>query len=190
MRKNLLIGSVAAVAAAGLMLYLKGRSVSIPRGATAVKPFDLSRYLGTWYEIARKDYRFEKNMSNVTATYSLTPKGEVLVDNRGYDEEAGEWRESTGKAKFVGDKTTGRFRVSFFPFIYAGYNVIDIDDDYQHALVVGDNLDYIWFLSRTPELPESVRERFMTKAENLGYEITSLIWTTHDRKEPEPEVVS
>ncbi|WP_073081344.1 lipocalin family protein [Chitinophaga jiangningensis] len=182
MRKNLIIGSAAAVAAAGVMLYLKGRSVSIPRGATPVQPFDLSRYLGTWYEIARKDYRFERNMSNVTATYSLTPKGEVLVDNRGYDEATGEWRESTGKAKFVGDKTTARFRVSFFPFIYAGYNVIDIDDDYQHALVVGDNLDYIWFLSRTPELPESVRERFMAKAEELGYLITSLIWTTHDRK--------
>ncbi|WP_291912002.1 lipocalin family protein [Chitinophaga sp. CB10] len=181
MRKNLLIGGAAAVAAAGVALYLKGRSVSIPRGATAVQPFDLAKYLGKWYEIARKDYRFEKNMSNVTATYSLTPKGEVRVDNRGFDEAAGEWRESAGRAKFVKDKSLGRFMVSFFPFIWAGYNVIEVDDDYQHALVVGDNLDYIWFLSRTPELPEPVRERFMMRAEELGYGLGSLIWTVHDR---------
>ncbi|WP_317125927.1 lipocalin family protein [Chryseobacterium bernardetii] len=60
-------------------------SVGIPRGAVAVKNFDIKKYLGRWYEIARFDYKFEKNMDNVTAEYSENPNGSIQVRNKGYD---------------------------------------------------------------------------------------------------------
>lgn len=178
-KRKLLIG---AALAAGAFLYIKGRTVSIPKGAVAVKPFKLKKYLGTWYEIARMDYRFERNMKNVSATYSLKPNGEVKVDNKGYDTALHQWKESVGKAKFVKDKTEARFMVSFFPFIYAGYNVIDIDDTYENALVVGDDLHYIWILSRGTTISAEMKERFLDKARSLGYVTEDLIWTTHDQQ--------
>ncbi|MFB6454903.1 lipocalin family protein [Chitinophaga sp. Hz27] len=179
MRRKLLTG---AALAAGVLLYVKGRSVSIPKGATAVRPFKLKKYLGTWYEVAHLDYRFESNMKNVSATYSLTPGGKINVDSKGFDESLKKWKIFSGKAKFVKDKAEGRFMVSFFPFIYAGHNVIDISDDYDYALVAGDNLHYLWIFSRTTAIPEDIKNRFLAKAKGLGYEVKALRWTKHDAK--------
>ncbi|MDQ1095307.1 MULTISPECIES: lipocalin family protein [Chryseobacterium] len=164
----------------GLVL-LNSCSVGIPKGATAVKNFDADRYLGKWYEIARFDYRFEKDMDNVTATYSKNPDGSIKVDNRGYNYVKKEWKESIGEARFVNDQTEARLKVSFFKPIWAGYNVIEIDDDYQYALVVGNNLKYIWILSRTTTIPEHIRQKFLEKAKSIGYNTDELIWVKHNQ---------
>ncbi|MDN3694379.1 lipocalin family protein [Chryseobacterium tructae] len=156
-------------------------SVGIPRGAVAVQNFDVKKYLGRWYEIARFDYRFEKNMDNVTAEYSENPDGTVHVKNKGYDYTKKLWQESIGEAKFVKDKTEARLKVSFFKPIWAGYNVIDIDEDYQYALVAGSSLKYLWILSRTTSLPESIRQRFIEKAQKIGYNTDKLIWVKHNQ---------
>ena len=161
-------------------LIFNSCSVGIPKGATAIKNFNSDKYLGKWYEIARFDYKFEKNMDNVTANYSLNSDGTIQVQNRGYDYVKKEWKESIGEARFVNDKSEARLKVSFFKPIWAGYNVIDIDDDYQNALVVGNSTKYIWILSRNKEIPNSIKERFLVKAQKLGYNTDDLIWVKHN----------
>jgi apolipoprotein D and lipocalin family protein len=166
--------------ALGLIIF-NSCSVRIPRGASAVKNFALKKYLGKWYEIARFDYRFEKNMDNVTAEYTENPDGTVQVRNKGYDYTKKVWNESIGEAKFVKDPTEARLKVSFFKPIWAGYNVIDIDEDYQYALVAGSSLKYLWILSRTTTIPESIRLRFLQKAKKIGYNTDELIWVKHNQ---------
>lgn len=161
-------------------LIFRSCAVGIPRGAKAVTNFNAEKYLGKWYEIARFDYKFEKNMDHVTATYSQNPNGTIRVDNKGYDYIKKEWKESIGEAKFVNEKSEARLKVSFFKPIWAGYNVIDIDDDYQHALVAGSSLKYLWILSRNKQIPESIRLRFLEKAKRIGYNTDDLIWIKHN----------
>ncbi|WPQ60564.1 lipocalin family protein [Chitinophaga sancti] len=165
--------------AAGLILYKSMTSVSIPPGAKAVSPFDVERYLGKWYEIARLDYKFEKNLKNVTATYSLNENGSIRVDNKGYNYLQEEWKESVGKARFVGSPEEGRLKVSFFGPFYAGYNVIALDDEYRYALVAGDNLNYLWILSRETTIPDDIKENYIKKANMIGFDTSELLWTDH-----------
>jgi apolipoprotein D and lipocalin family protein len=154
--------------------------VSIPKGAIAVSPFQKDRYLGKWYEIARMDFKFEKNLDHVTATYSLNTNGTIRVDNKGYNYLKKEWKESIGKAKFVDDQNTARLKVSFFGPFYAGYNVIAIDPDYKYVMVAGNNLDYLWLLSREKEIPINIKTAYLKQAASLGYQINKLIWTKQD----------
>ncbi|MCB0515909.1 MAG: lipocalin family protein [Chitinophagales bacterium] len=157
---------------------------AIPEGATAVHDFVLEKYLGKWYEIARLDYYWEnKNLTNVFAEYSLREDGMVAVKNSGFDEKKEKWEESEGKAKFRGDNTLAAFDVSFFGPIYGGYNVVSVDDDYQYALVFGRNLDYIWLLSRTTEMPEHIKEKYLKIAQNIGYETDKLTWVSQDKNQ-------
>lgn len=163
----------------GLLIF-NSCSVGIPKGAKAVENFDSNKYLGKWYEIARFDFRFEKNLDNTTAQYELNESGNIKVTNRGYNYVKKEWKQSVGEAKFVGDKKTARLKVSFFKPIWAGYNVIDLDEDYKYALIAGNNLDYLWILSREKTIPESFKQRFLEKAQKLGYKTENLIWVKHD----------
>ncbi|PPL02748.1 lipocalin family protein [Parapedobacter indicus] len=153
---------------------------SIPKKAKPIGNFKLDRYLGKWFEIARFDYRFEKNLNNVTAEYSLNDDGTVNVINRGFHMVKRQWKSARGKAKFRKDKQTAALKVSFFGPFYSGYNVIAIDKDYQYALVAGESLKYLWILSRTPEIPDHIKQDYLSKAKNVGYDISKLIWVAHD----------
>ncbi len=155
--------------------------VTLPQGAKAVTPFDKERYLGKWYEIARLDFKFERNLDNTSAEYSLNANGSIKVDNRGYNYKTGKWKQAIGKAKFVGDENVARLKVSFFGPFYAGYNVIALDDDYQYALVAGNNLKYLWILSRQTSIPDSVKQDYLEIAKKLGYKTDDLIWVAHDK---------
>lgn len=168
-----------ALGASAVLFFLA--SGTIPKKAVAVKPFDAKKYLGKWYEIARLDYKWEKHLDNVTATYSLKPNGDIRVDNKGYNIKKNRWEESAGKAKPAGDPNEGALKVSFFGPFYAGYNVIAIDQDYQYALVAGDNLDYLWLLSREKTIPEAVKADYLKQAEAVGYTIDNLVWVKHDK---------
>ncbi len=156
-------------------------SVGVPKGATAVKDFDADKYLGKWYEIARFDFRFEKNLNNVTATYSKKDNGNIKVENKGYNYLKKKWSESDGEAKFVDDENIAMLKVSFFKPIWAGYNVIDIDEDYKCALVTGSNLDYLWILSREKTIPAKIKQRFLEKAKKIGYDTEKLVWVEHTK---------
>lgn len=171
--KKVLIGLSLTIT--GIFL-LNSCAVGVPKGAEAVTNFDADKYLGKWYEIARFDFRFEKNLNQVTATYSNKENGNIKVENRGYDYVKNKWKESIGEAKFVKSPDIAELKVSFFKPIWASYNVIDIDKDYKYALVVGNNKDYMWILSREKTIPETYKQRFLDKAKSLGFETENLVW--------------
>lgn len=155
---------------------------TIPNGAIAVKPFDKERYLGKWYEIARKDFKYERGLNNTTAEYSLNNDGTIKVDNQGYNIMKGEWTQAIGKAKFVGEANIAMLKVSFFGPFYSGYNVIAIDDEYKYALVAGKSLKYLWILSREVNIPEEIKDKYLKIAEEIGYNIDDLIWVEHNKQ--------
>ncbi|TCV03694.1 apolipoprotein D and lipocalin family protein [Samsonia erythrinae] len=157
-------------------LFSTACSVTPPDNVTVVEKVDINRYLGTWYEIARLDHRFERNMERVTATYSLRDDGGVKVVNRGFNTDKQEWKESTGKAYFTGSPQRGALKVSFFGPFYGGYNIIELDEDYRYALICGPNRNYLWILSRTPTLDDATRDKLVATAKRYGFPTESLIW--------------
>ena len=161
---------------AGIALLLYSCKSKIPEKAVAVTNFDKAKYLGKWYEIARLDYKWEKNLNNVTAEYSLNEDGTIKVDNKGYNVKKDKWEESIGKAKFVKKDNVGMLKVSFFGPFYSGYNVVAIDPDYKYALVAGESLKYMWILSRETSIPENIKLDYLRKAQEIGYDISELVW--------------
>ena len=160
-------------------IFVLAGCTGVPEGVETVDGFELDRYLGTWYEIARLDHRFERGLSDVTATYSMRDDGGVRVVNRGRNEE-GEWDEAEGKAYFVDASDQGRLKVSFFGPFYGGYNVIELDKaGYEYSLVSGPGRSFLWILARTPELDQQTLDRLVSKARKLDYPVDELIYVDH-----------
>ena len=176
-KKILALGSAALLTAT---LFAINSCSSIPNGAKAVKNFDKEKYLGNWFEIARLDFVFEKNLNNTTAEYVLNEDGSIKVINRGYNYIKNKNVASTGKVKFVGDENEGKLKVSFFGPFYSGYNVLAIDVNYKYALVTGKNLKYMWLLSRDKTMPENIKNDYLKIAKDLGYDTSALIWVKHN----------
>lgn len=173
------------MAVLSFLTMLFGCATKPPEGVTPVREFELSRYLGKWYEIARLDHRFERGLSNVSATYAKRADGGIGVLNQGYDAAAGKWKRAEGKAYFLGDDRVGSLKVSFFGPFYGGYHIIELDKkDYAHALVCGPSRSYLWILARTPTLPRAAIDRLMSMAKRLGFPVGDLIFVDHDRTPP------
>lgn len=164
-----------------LLAALTAACTQIPEGVQAIQGFDADRYLGTWYEIARLDHRFERGLEDVSATYSARDDGGIDVVNRGYDVARGEWREIKGRAKFRGDRHTASLGVSFFGPFYGGYNVVELDDGYEIALISGPTRSYLWILARRPDPPRAEVERLVRRAAELGFDTGSLIYVPQGR---------
>ncbi len=165
-------------------LSLAGCSTAPPDGLRPVTSFDLNRYLGQWYEIARLDHSFERGMSDVNATYQLNDDGSVKVINRGYDTQKQAWKEAIGRALFIGDPGTASLKVSFFGPFYGGYHVIALDQqNYRWSLVAGPDRDYLWILARDKTLPAEVREKLVGQAKALGFATDKLIWVEQSRND-------
>lgn len=163
------------LALAALSLPLLSTAQDVQYNNTPVSEFDISRYLGTWYEIARFDHSFERGMDNVTAEYLLREDGMIDVINTGWKD--GKLKVADGKAKQPFPKTDpGHLAVSFFMFFFSDYNVMMIDDNYQVSLVGSRSPKYLWILSRTPELSDSVLDAVLEEASSRGYDINDLIW--------------
>ena len=161
------------------LLTLLGGCVSRQPFVPPVTDFDLDRYLGTWYEIARLDHSFERGLTRVSAEYSLRPDGGVRVLNRGFNAAKKRWQEAEGRAYFVLDPTTAYLKVSFFGPFYGAYIVTELDPEFEYALVSGPNHDYLWILARTPHLEATVRDRLVARAKALGFATDELIWVEH-----------
>lgn len=159
-------------------------STQPPAGVQAVTPFELARYQGRWYEIARMDHRFERGMSDVSATYTPQPDGSVRVLNRGYDGEQGRWREAIGRAVFTGATSTGSLKVSFFGPFYGGYHIAAMDKDYRWSLVIGPDRSYCWILARERQLTPQQRSSILASARDLGIDTAALIWVSQQRQDP------
>ena len=155
--------------------------LGMPENIHPVKNFEIEKYLGKWYEIARLDHSFERGLENVTAEYSLRPDRGVDVTNRGFSVTDNEWNEAEGKAYFVDDSSLGYLKVSFFGPFYGSYVVFELDkENYQYAFVSGPDLSYLWLLARTPELPEEIVDRFIERATSLGFATDELIMVIQD----------
>jgi len=154
---------------------------TIPGGISAIHQFDKNKYLGKWYEIARLDFKFERDLNNTTAEYSINSNGTINIFNKGYNTKKHKWKSITGKAKFVNEETIAMLKVSFFGPFYSGYNVIAIDKEYKYALIAGKNLKYLWILSRNSTIPEDVKTNYLELAKSVGYSINELVWVEHDK---------
>jgi apolipoprotein D and lipocalin family protein len=160
-------------------LFVAG-CTGMPQGVTPVSGFEVNRYLGEWYEIARLDHSFERGLEKITAQYSLNPDGSLRVLNRGFDVASGQWREAQGKARFIDDPTTGRLKVSFFGPFYGAYNIIKLDHSgYRYALVCGPDTSYLWILARSPDLDQAVVNELVSYAADLGFDTSQLIYVQH-----------
>ena len=163
------------------VLFLAG-CVGIPENVSPVDNFNLDKYLGRWYEIARLDHSFERGLTLVTADYSMQADGGVRVLNRGYSIENKTWKEAEGKAYFVKGTDQGYLKVSFFGPFYGSYIVIGLDHEkYQYSLVSGPSKSYLWILSRTPRMDEEIKNKLINKASVSGFDTSKLIFLTHNK---------
>lgn len=170
---------IAILAGAGL-IYCFTADKGSPYQDLAVKDLDVDQYVGKWYEIARFDFKHEKDLKNVTAEYSKRDDGKIQVLNKGYNFVKNEWEDAKGKAKFVKEPTIGALKVSFFGPFYAEYNVVMKEDDYSSVLIFGESTKYMWILSRTKTISEDIKTKYVNYAQENGFPTENLVWTVQD----------
>ena len=141
-----------------------------------IDTLDLNRYLGEWYEIARFDHSFERGMEQTKAVYTLREDGKIDVLNTGIKD--GKPKEAKGKGKLT--DTPALLRVSFFGPFYSDYRVMLLDSAYQYALVGSGSDDYLWILSRTPQLADDDKVTILNEAKRRGYDTEKLIWVKQE----------
>ncbi|MES9970342.1 MAG: lipocalin family protein [Candidatus Thiodiazotropha sp.] len=154
----------------------------LPQGVAPIEGFEIDRYLGTWYEIARLDHPFERGLDKVTATYALRKDGGIDVVNRGYSAKDKRWKEAQGKAYFVDEKNQGHLKVSFFGPFYSSYVIFELDKtNYQYAFVSGYNHNYLWLLAREPRVDKETIQRFLDLSRSLGFATEDILLVSQDR---------
>mgnify|MGYP001829060870 CR=1 FL=1 len=164
----------------GVATILTG-CTGIPEGLAPVTGFEPDRYLGKWYEIARLDHSFERNMSNVSATYTRGENADIQVQNRGFNTKNDKWKQIEGRARLIGSDTVGSLKVSFFGPFYGGYHIIELDkQNYNYSMVAGPSRSYLWILSRSKMLDESIYAELVSKASELGFDTKQLIKVEHN----------
>lgn len=143
---------------------------------TVVKELNIEKYLGKWYEIARFDHRFERDLVGVTANYSWREDGKIKVVNAGYKNTLdGKRSEAVGKAKIPDPNVPSKLKVSFFWFFYGDYFVLELDKDYQWAVVGSSSDKYLWILSRTPQMKQELYDTILKNLTKRGYDVSQLI---------------
>jgi apolipoprotein D and lipocalin family protein len=140
-----------------------------------VPSVDLQKYMGTWYEIASFPQKFQKGCHCTTAEYVMTDKGYVKVINTcRKDSPDGKIKVANGKAFIVAGSNNAKLRVQFFWPFRGDYWIIDLAPDYSYAVVGEPGRDYLWILSRTPELNESLFEQIVDRCLQKGFDTTRL----------------
>ena len=167
-----------------------GAPVGVPQ---TVERVDLQRYQGTWYELARLPMFFQRNCAQAEAHYALQADGMLAVRNRCQTLQ-GEWQEASGQAFAQQAGQTDKLWVRFdnwfsrlFPDLTRGdYWVLYLDDDYRVALVGNPDRQYLWLLSRTPQVSAKTREQLLSIARERGYATEGLIWRVADQSIGQP----
>ena len=160
-----------------------------------VPDVDLSKYAGLWYEIARLPNRFQNDCAgDVTASYTVLDNGDIKVVNR-CRKENGEFDEAEGKARRAdadGPPTKLKVRfapqlLSFLPFVWGNYWIIDLAPDYHYAVIGEPDRKYLWILARTPKLDEETMSGILSRIQQQGYDTVQLIRTQHSQQEGSAE---
>jgi len=151
-----------------------------PDGVEPIRPFDINRYAGKWFEIMRLDHRFERGLSNVTATYTLETDGSVEVVNRGFDRKECKWKEAKGRAVLQAAPEVASLSVTFFWPFAGGYHVFALDKaNYEWAAISGPSRNYLWIPARRPNLAPARKDHIVEKARKLGFPVDDLILVDH-----------
>ena len=153
--------------------------LTVPDGIEPVDNFELNRYLGKWYEIARLDHSFERGLEAVSAEYSLRDDGGIRVINSGRNTDTQANQEAEGRAYFVEKPNLGYLKVSFFGPFFGSYVIFELDENYQYAFIAGNTTNYLWLLARTPEVSQELVNQFISRATQLGFDTTQLIFVDH-----------
>jgi apolipoprotein D and lipocalin family protein len=153
--------------------------LAVPDGIEPVDNFELNRYLGKWYEIARLDHSFERGLEAVSAEYSLRDDGGIRVINSGYNTDTQANQEAEGRAYFVDQPNLGYLKVSFFGPFFGSYVIFELDENYQYAFIAGNTTNYLWLLARTPEVSQELVNQFISRATQLGFDTSQLIFVDH-----------
>ena len=132
----------------------------------------MNRYLGSWYEIAKYDHHFERDLDYAMARYTLRDDGKIDVLNTGIKD--GRAKDAKGIAKTT--DVPGLLRVSFFGPFFGDYRIMMLDEDYQYVLVGGSTDKYLWILARTPQLDDATLSLILAEADQRGYDTSKLIW--------------
>jgi len=173
-KERWLLATLAGAGVGAIVYSLLSRD--FPAGAVPVKPFDMNRYLGKWYEIARLPNAIEKNLKNLTEEYSAIGDNRFKVVTKAYNFKKGKWKKATGVMRFVQPDDVGMLEVSYFGPFYFSYNILAIDADYHYALVSGSGLDYLWILSREMTVPDEIKSQFLSMAWKIGFKVEELEW--------------
>lgn len=168
-----LLMTMAAIAYS-VIVYMSG-CTSMSENVKTAKNVDVKRYMGKWYEIARMENGFERGTRNATAFYTFKDNGEIDVVNSAIDGD-NELSSVHGSAYAPNPQDPSKLRVTFFYPFYADYFILELDGDYQWALVGGDNMKYLWILSRTPTLPEDQIQKILDLAAARGYDVKNLVF--------------
>ena len=175
MKKDKWILAAAAGAGVAGLAYALWPKKNIPNNAI-VSPFDKERYMGKWHEIARLPNLIQKNLKDLTEEYIANADGSIKVITRAYNAEKNKPVEAHGELKFKGPHTRGKLGVAYYLPIYLDYNVLAVDEHYQHALVAGNSFKYLWILSRDGSITEEIKSHFLNKASELGFDTWKLEW--------------
>lgn len=162
-----------------LVCCLLSGCLAVPDGIEPIDNFELNRYLGKWYEVARLDHSFERGLEAVTAEYSLRDDGGIRVINSGRNSETQLNQEAEGRAYFVEEPNLGFLKVSFFGPFFGSYVIFELDENYQTAFIAGNTTNYLWLLARTPEVSQELIDAFIARANQLGFDTSQLIFVNH-----------
>jgi len=166
---------------AALFLLCIAGCTGVPKGLEPVSGFQVDRYLGTWFEIARLDHSFERNLTHVSARYGKGADGAITVANRGFNPESGKWKTIEGVAHLIGDQAVGSLKVSFYGPFYGGYHIIELDKEaYRYAMVSGPSRSYLWILAREKTLDHDILSSLVEKAHRWGFDTERLVYVKHD----------
>lgn len=151
----------------------------------AVPHVELSRYLGTWYEIASFPQFFQRGCTATTATYTLRDDGEIDVFNRcRKDSLDGTEKSALGRARVVDRSTNAKLEVSFFGPFWGDYWIINLAEDYSYAVVGHPDRDYLWILARTPTMSDVNYKSIIARLQEQGYETSRLVLTLQPAEPP------
>jgi apolipoprotein D and lipocalin family protein len=152
-----------------------------PAPLEAIASLDVARYMGTWYEVAKYPNWFQKRcIANTSATYAVQPNGMLQVLNR-CQKEDGSITDALGEAKQVGDTNSPKLKVrfapawlSFLPFVWGNYWVIDLDPQYQLAAVSEPSRKYLWILSRTQTVEPKAYDALLQRLKEKGFNLDAI----------------
>ena len=163
---------------AGAKVFRKTYDENLP----LYREFDAIKYLGKWYEIARmQQHPYEKNMEFVSACYKAKSNGDIKVINSGFDMQEWKWTSIEGTATYASNNMNlWALKVTFFWPFYGWYNIISIARDYQYALVVGEDTNSMWMLSREKTMPEDIKQSFLMTIKSLGFDLEKVHFTQQE----------